>query len=72
MIKSISNLVEEVDLESFGKKKKKKKGMNMKDLEEALPDDKTDVSSIVIVKWYSSFRYSNSLLCNRNNSLHLI
>ena len=34
---------DELDLESFGKKKKKKKpGINMKDLEEALPDEKAE------------------------------
>jgi len=34
---------EDLDLESFGKKKKKKKTtINMKELEEALPDDKAD------------------------------
>ena len=39
--------VDDLDLESFGEKKKKKKkktALNMKDLEEALPDDKAEVS----------------------------
>merc|ERR1711983_406806 len=37
--------LDDVDLESFGEKKKKKKkkpALNMKDLEEALPDDKAE------------------------------
>merc|ERR1712213_239251 len=36
--------MEDLDLESFGEKKKKKKkpALNMKDLEEALPDDKAE------------------------------
>ena len=38
--------MEDLELESFGEKKKKKKkkpALNMKDLEEALPDDKAEV-----------------------------
>ena len=38
------DFADDLDLESFGKKKKKKKTINMKELEEALPDDKADVS----------------------------
>ena len=35
----------DLNLESFGEKKKKKKSvLNMKDLEETLPDDKAEVS----------------------------
>merc|ERR1712241_1200443 len=34
--------LDDLDLESFGEKKKKKPALNMKDLEEALPDDKAE------------------------------
>lgn len=36
--------VDDLDLETFGKKKKKKKPLSMKELDDALPDDKADVS----------------------------
>ena len=39
-------LGDDLDLENFGKKKKKKKPLGMKELEEALPDNNEDVSYI--------------------------
>lgn len=38
--------MDDLDLDTFGKKKKKKKNLSMKELEEALPEDKEDVSTI--------------------------
>ena len=58
---------DDIDLESFGKKKKKKKTFDMDDLEEALPDEDG-----VRIKFYVLSKAKLILLVNNTIILYIL
>ena len=58
---------DDIDLESFGKKKKKKKTFDMDDLEEALPDEDG-----VRIKFYVLFKAKLMLLVHNTIILYIL